>query len=95
MGFITRNATPNEQTPLIKGANAPREKIDRSALFIPRAALGVMPNNAPAQNYRAGIPSNHQMTAIQAAFISARQRYKLNGKTSPGASSWVGENTSI
>ena len=72
------------------GANAPAVKIDRFALIQFRPPFMVMPNNAPAHNYRAHIAGNHVLTPIQSDVVDTLMQTKMTGKQMD-SQSWIGK----
>ena len=92
MSFVRRASGELNQLQdklILQGGNAPREMLTHNALYVARPATRVISNNAPAQNYRAGMPSNKQVTPVQAAYVEAIARRKIGSNTTTGAASWV------
>ena len=92
MSFINR-MTPKRtpQDVVAAGGVATAPGNDYNALRVARPATKSIPLNAPAQNYRAGMPGNKNVTPIQAMFVTAIARRKINSKSNTGSASWIGK----
>ena len=85
MSLFNANRIPQ----VITGKAATTTGTDTSALHLARPATKSTPGNAPAQNYRAGMPGNKTVTPVQARYVAAIAARKIGSKTNTGAQSWV------
>ena len=74
----------------ISGGASPRTGTGKRTVFTTRGAGRVIPNNAPAHNYRANAIGNQELSGIQRVYLDALRNSKLSGKRA-GNPSWIGK----
>ena len=90
MSFINGLIPGSENDRALRGSASPKTKIVRELLMVRRPPGMVMPNNAPARNYRAGVPSFTVQTPIQKIYVAQLRDTKINGLKA-GRESWIGK----
>ena len=90
MSFISGIKNGASQEHVFLGANAPKTGLDHSALMVARTGVGVMSNNAPAQNYLANRPGNARLAPTQILYLNGLIRIKKM-TIKPGGATWVGK----
>lgn len=77
----------------IYGKTAPKQKTPENMAEMGRGGVPrILLANAPAQNYRGGIPSSGQALNTTKELVEATKRYKNTGGTLKGKrKTWIGK----